>query len=494
MTTTLGAVIERLRAEGLLVADSHDAISGTTVEAVTTDSRFVTTGTLFCAVRGTAGDGHDYLGSAAANDATAALVEEADPELHLLQIVVTNGRLAAAYSAAELYGDPWNQVKLIGVTGTNGKTTTVSILRHLLSASVPAASIGTLGVIGPDGELVPGTDGLTTPGPAQFAEETRGLVTRGVKAIAMEVSSHSLAQERVAAARFSGAIFTNFSRDHLDYHATVEEYRNAKLKLVDLIRPGGVLAVNADDPAWAGIGREGVHVVSFGTKGRGAVVAEDIRFSGGGVEWHLHTPSCTASIDLPLFGAYNVYNALGAAAALWGLGWTADRIAEGLATLEQIPGRLERIPGTTEPVVLIDYAHTPDALERAIGALRQLTSDRVIVVFGAGGDRDRGKRSEMGRVAAANADLSIITSDNPRHEDPAVIADQIEAGMGAAPRVRILDRREAIAHAMAAAAPHDLVLLAGKGHERYQIWGDEYRPFDERRVVADILGGKGASA
>jgi UDP-N-acetylmuramoyl-L-alanyl-D-glutamate--2,6-diaminopimelate ligase len=492
VTVPLEQVIVRLRREELLAPGGDRQVPpGVGVEGITTDSRYVRPATLFCAVRGTVGDGHRFLGDAAAAGAAAALVEDRNDALNLPQVVVRDGRRAVAFAAAEFYHDPWKDLTLIGVTGTNGKTTTVSILRRLLARAQPAASIGTLGVVGPDGETVPGTEGLTTPGPAQFAEVVRGLVDRGVAAIAMEVSSHALEQERVSAASFSAAIFTNLTRDHLDYHRTIDAYRAAKLKLLDLMRPGGVLVVNADEPAWEGVGREGVHLVRFGIEGRGEVQAEGIEFGPTGADWHLHTPSCTARVHLPLFGIYNVYNALGAAAALWGLGWTSDRIAEGLADLDQIPGRLERVPLATGPVVVIDYAHTPDALERALRALRPLVAGRLIVVFGAGGDRDRGKRPDMGRVAGENADLSIVTTDNPRFEDPMKIAEEIESGMGGAPRLRILDRKEAIARAIELGTPRDLVLLAGKGHETYQIWGDEYRPFDERQVVAEILTEKG---
>jgi UDP-N-acetylmuramoyl-L-alanyl-D-glutamate--2,6-diaminopimelate ligase len=340
---------------------------------------------------------------------------------------------------------------------------------------------------------VPDTLGLTTPGPVEFAAMMRRLVDEGAVAVAMEVSSHALDQDRVAAASFAAGVFTNLTRDHLDYHRTLEAYRAAKLKLVDLIRPGGVLVTNIDDPAWDGVRRDGVHLLRYGLEGRGEVQAEGIRLGAGGVEWQLHTPSCTAPVQLPLVGSYNIQNALAAAAALWGLGWTSAQIAEGLADLEQVPGRLERLPAPVEPAILIDYAHTPDALERALQALRPLVSGRLIVVFGAGGDRDPGKRPEMGRVAAANADLVIVTSDNPRHEDPRRIAEDIEQGMGDAYHLRILDRREAIAQAIEIARPKDLVLLAGKGHETYQIWGDEVRPFDEREVVAEILREKGSA-
>lgn len=493
MTATLHDVARRLAAEGLLPEAEFAGIPDRPIALATTDSRLVRPGALFCAVRGTTGDGHRHLSAAREAGAAAALVEVADPEVDLLQIVVGNSRRAAAFTAAEMYRDPWREITLIGITGTNGKTTTSAILRHLMGRREPAASIGTLGLVGPDGLTVPGTEGLTTPGPIQFAQLIRSMVDTGVRSVAMEVSSHALEQHRVSAASFSGAVFTNLTRDHLDYHGTVDAYRRAKITLVELVRPGGVLAVNADDPAWSGIGRDGVHLVRFGVQRRGEVQAEDVSFRNGGVEWHLHTPSCSARVRMPLFGMYNVYNALAAAAVLWGLGWNSERIAAGFESLEQVPGRLERLPHPTGPTILVDYAHTPDALSRALQALRPLVSGRLIVVFGAGGDRDRGKRPEMGRVAAENADLSIVTTDNPRHEDPLSIAEDIESGMGGAPRLRILDRREAIARAIELATPRDLVLLAGKGHETYQIWGDEHRPFDERRVVEEILSRKGVS-
>ncbi len=493
MSMRLGVIIDRLRDAGLIVAQPDPAVEEIAIEGITADSRQVTPGTLFCAVRGVSDDGHRHLGAAAKAGAAAALVESRDPELRLPQVQVTDGRAAAALAAAAYYGDPWNGMILIGVTGTNGKTTTVSILRHILSKSRKAASIGTLGVIGPDGEVVPGTQGLTTPGPTEFAALMRRLADEGVQAVAMEVSSHALDQGRVSAASFSAAVFTNLTRDHLDYHGTFERYRAAKVKLADLVRRGGVLAINADDPAWEGLGREGVHPVTYSIEGRGFVLADDVHFVPSGAEWHMHTPSCTSPIRLPLFGTYNIQNALGAAAALWGLGWTSDMIAEALVDLPQVPGRLERVPTPAGPAIVIDYAHTPDALERALRALRPLVAGQLIVVFGAGGDRDPGKRSVMGRVAAENADFSIITSDNPRHEDPLRIAADIESGMGTAPRLRVIDRKEAIARAIEMATPRDLILLAGTGHETYQIWGDEYRPFDERQVVQEILSRKGLS-
>lgn len=492
----LRRLVERLSRDGLLRAPEQDGRGGSDlmIADLTTDSRAVRAGSLFCAIRGTAGDGHDFITAAHQKGAVAATVEHPVAGADLTQIVVSDGRLAAASCAAEFFGDPWREMTLVGITGTNGKTTTAAILRHLLARRGPAASVGTLGVAGADGLVVPGTEGLTTPGPVEVARWLRRLRDEGVEAVAMEVSSHALDQRRVAAVRFDAALFTNLTRDHLDYHGTLEAYRAVKLRLLDLLAPGAAAVVNADDSAWADLDRAGERIVRFGVSAADAEIrAEDVRLGAGGMRWTLATPERRVPVELPLFGAYNVSNALGAAAVLWSLGWAAGEIAEGLGTLPQVPGRLEQAAGPPDaPTTLIDYAHTPDALERALRAVRPLTPGRLIVVFGAGGDRDRGKRPEMGRVAAALADLSIVTSDNPRGEDPARIADEIEAGMGDARRLRVIDRREAIRHALEEATPRDVVLLAGKGHETYQIRGAETVPFDERQIVAEILDSDGS--
>ncbi|HET6231984.1 MAG TPA: UDP-N-acetylmuramoyl-L-alanyl-D-glutamate--2,6-diaminopimelate ligase [Longimicrobiaceae bacterium] len=485
----LSQIAERLEREGLLAGVRGGLLDEVNVDDLSSDSRQIGPGWLFCAVSGTTGDGHRFLPDVAAKGAAGATVERASEEVDLRQIQVTDGRLAASYAAAEFFGDPWNELALVGITGTNGKTTTAAILRHLLSTRMPAASIGTLGAVGPDGKVVEGTEGLTTPGPVDLARWLRGLADDGVRGVAMEVSSHALHQGRAAAARFDAALFTNLTRDHLDYHATMEEYREAKLGLVGLLKPGAAAVLNADDPAWDSV--DAPRIVRFGIDRPADVRALDVRVGEGGMEWTLETPDGSAPVALPLFGGYNVANSLGAAAALWSMGWKADEIAAGLATLPQVPGRLERVVGPPDAVTtLVDYAHTPDALERALLAVRPLVRGRLIVVFGAGGDRDKGKRPEMGRVAAALADLAIVTSDNPRTEDPEAIADDIERGMGDAPRVRLTDRREAIAHALNEGGRDDLVLLAGKGHETYQIRGTEKLPFDEREVIRELLAGR----
>jgi UDP-N-acetylmuramoyl-L-alanyl-D-glutamate--2,6-diaminopimelate ligase len=490
--TTLGALEARLAREDLLAGDGRLSRGHAIREVwdVTADSRHVRVGAVFCAWRGTSDDSHRYLPQAFERGATGIIVEECSDDIPTPQLCVTDGRLAAAYAAAEFFTDPWAEMTLVGVTGTNGKTTTAAMLRHLLSLDGPAGYIGTLGAIGEDGEVIPGTEGLTTPGPVEAARWLRRFLDEGVARVAMEVSSHALEQSRMAAARFDAAVFTNLTRDHLDYHGTMEAYRDAKLRLLHLLKPTGAAVLNADDPEWRDVASPIGRTVRFGVEraGDADVAAEDVRVGAGGMEFTLRTPDGEAAVALPIFGDFNVSNAVASAAVLWSLGWEPQRIAQALGTLPQVPGRLERIAGPpASATVLRDYAHTPDALERALHAVRPLVRGRLIVVFGAGGDRDAGKRPEMGAIAARLADLAIVTSDNPRTEDPERIIDDVERGMEDAPRLRLSDRREAIRTALTEGRPDDLVLLAGKGHETYQIVGEEKRPFDERAIVQEIL-------
>jgi UDP-N-acetylmuramoyl-L-alanyl-D-glutamate--2,6-diaminopimelate ligase len=499
---TLGDVAERLRREGLLAGERNlaDRAAARPVGDAWTDSRKVKSGHLFCAYQGAEIDSHRFLAEVSARGSAGATVERRTHGISLPQIEVTDGRLAAAYAAAAVYGDPWDELTLVGITGTNGKTTSAAILRHLLGLRAPAASIGTLGAIDREGRMLPGSEGLTTPGQTDVARWLR-LLREGetvakqegaplkVAAVAMETSSHALHQGRLAAVRFDAALFTNLTRDHLDYHQTMDEYRAAKLRLVELLKPAGAVVLNADDPAWNGVGASGSRrVVRFSTSAPADVWARDIKAGEGGMEMVLEASGGSSPVHLPLFGDFNVANAVGCAAVLWALDWPLEEIAAGLSSLAQVPGRLERVPtpaGTA--TVLIDYAHTPDALQRALAALKPLVKGRLWVVFGAGGDRDPGKRPEMGRVAAEGADEVVVTSDNPRFEDPERIIDDLESGMGSAPRRRVSDRREAIHYALRNAAPNDLILLAGKGHETYQVVGKEKRPFDERRVVREVF-------
>lgn len=485
MRFPLSRVVSALEERGLLIDAAGDLPELAT--GIADDSRKVVPGSLFVAVRGSTADGHDFLHSASVSGAIAAVVENAG-RTSLPSIRIRDGRLAAAVAAAAAYDNPARSLTIAGVTGTNGKTTTVGILRHLLStAGSPgsAASIGTLGVLGGDGSPLPGGSGLTTPGPVELQRVLRELVDRGVRHVVMEASSHSIHQRRIAGLQFACAVFTNLTRDHLDYHGDMESYLAAKASLVTFLAANGSAVVNADDPAWNTL-PEAPHKVTYGRTNAADVRAEELRLTPSGSRWILKVAGDRQEVALPLVAEFNVDNALAAAAAAWSLGMSPAEIAERLTTLPQVPGRLERL--AERPAVYRDYAHTPDALERALHAVRGFTPGRLIVVFGCGGDRDRGKRPEMGRIASELADLSIVTSDNPRTEDPERILDDIEAGMGATPHLRIEDRHEAIAAALREAhANDDLVLLAGKGHETYQLRGGKSYPFDEREIVRDLL-------
>jgi UDP-N-acetylmuramoyl-L-alanyl-D-glutamate--2,6-diaminopimelate ligase len=476
-------ILRALERAGLL-----DSVRGTlpaTLSGITDDSRAVAPGGLFLAVRGSARDGHDFLTGAAERGASAAVVE--DPaRTELAAIVVRESRRAAAVAAAAAYGEPAAHLRLVAVTGTNGKTTTVGMLRHLLDEpGARAASIGTLGVLfGSAGDAVPGGSGLTTPGPVELQRVLRTLVDAGVRTVAMETSSHSLHQHRVEGVRFAAGVFTNLTRDHLDYHGTMEAYLAAKARLVEYIADDGVAVVNADDPAWAALPVS--RRVTFALASTADVCARAVAFHPAGSTFSLEAGGDAGQVALPLVGDFNVANALGAGAAAWALGMGVRDIAARLSSLPQVPGRLERL--LESPAVLRDYAHTPDALERALRAVRPFASRRLIALFGCGGDRDPGKRPQMGTIAERLSDVVIITSDNPRTEDPERILDDIERGMTRRDHRRIVDRREAIAAALAMAGPGDLVLLAGKGHETYQIRGTTSYPFDERDIVQELAG------
>lgn len=553
------ALVEALRSADLLATDAPHVPEY--LDGLTDDSRRVVRGGAFMAVRGHSADGTGFV--RVAIEAGAVLLFAEDVSVVLLAagsvpvVGVRDARKAAAVLAATFYGRPADDLRLIGVTGTNGKTTTVHLLRALLSSTgIWCASVGTLGVlVGAQGEAVNGGQGLTTPGPVEMQRVLRDLVDRGVRAVAIEVSSHALDQSRVAGLAFDVAVFTSFSRDHLDYHGTMAAYFAAKAKLIAMLKPDGVAVVNGAEPAWGALPKA-PRTLTFVTdlsdapdaattlaRSSATVRAESVQFSASGSQFTVRARDGSAGglraeTRIPLLGDFNVTNATGAVAAAWALGCSLDSLAAALPGLPQVPGRLERL--LAHPTVLRDYAHTPDALDRALRAVRPFACTpegeptRVVAVFGCGGDRDRGKRPEMGAIAQQQADVVILTSDNPRTENPERILDDIEAGMNAgsdigadsagapnsatssapnsasssasssasdsatntvvhrARHVRIEDRREAIAHALRIAGPHDVVLLAGKGHETYQVRGTEKLHFDEAEIVAELsksLGG-----
>jgi UDP-N-acetylmuramoyl-L-alanyl-D-glutamate--2,6-diaminopimelate ligase len=483
MRFALANVTSALEAAGLLAAVRGELPQF--VDGISDDSRTVQPGSLFIAVKGAVLDGHDYLARAAQQGAAAAMVEDAT-RTSLPAIIVREGRKAAAAAASTAFGNPSRKLRMIGITGTNGKSTTAGILRHLLDdADARSASIGTLGVLlGTDGEVVPGGNELTTPGPVELQRILHELVNRGARWVAMEVSSHSLDQRRIDGLEFDAAVFTNLTRDHLDYHQTMEAYFTAKAALIDYVKPDGYAAVNADDGAWDSLPRRRRRIL-FGVSSRAEMRATGVKFSPAGSEWTVHYRDKSFPVCLPLIGDVNVHNALGALAVSVTLGVPLPALVSRLSDLPQVPGRLEVV--SQSPAVLRDYAHTPDALERALVAIRPFVDGRLMLVFGCGGDRDRGKRPEMGRVAEEGADVVIVTSDNPRTEDPERILDDIEAGMTSGRHERIENRRAAIARALDETRPGDVILLAGKGHETYQICGTTKAPFDEKEIVRELL-------
>ncbi|HJS46539.1 MAG TPA: UDP-N-acetylmuramoyl-L-alanyl-D-glutamate--2,6-diaminopimelate ligase, partial [Gemmatimonadales bacterium] len=449
------------------------------------DSRAVTPGAWFVAVRGSQQDGHRYIPDALARGAAVLVVERPEPLVRVPQVVVRSGREAAIALARAWYGDPAAHLTLVGITGTNGKTTTTALVRHLLNRDGSAGSIGTLGAYDGRGDAVPSTAGnLTTPGAVDLQATLAALRARGVAVVAMETSSHSLAQGRLDGLSFAAAVFTNVTRDHLDYHGTMEDYVAAKYRLAALLAPDGTAVVNADDPAWEAL-PGGLPVLTFGLERPADLRAEGLVLGAAGSRFRLGGRAGGQEVDFPLLGDFNVSNALAAAGAALSLGLPLADVAGRLSAAPQVPGRMERI-ARRPCTILRDYAHTPDALERALRTLRPLTRGRLLVLFGCGGDRDRGKRPMMGRLAADLADLAIVTSDNPRTEDPGAIIADVVAGMGSVSHRVEPDRRRAIALALEEAGEDDTLLLAGKGHETYQVIGTEKQPFDEREIVARL--------
>lgn len=458
------------------------------VGGVSDDSRAIMPGDAFVAVRGSAADGHSFIAAATARGAALAVVEQAT-EWPLPAISVTDAKRAGILLADAVYGRPLESLCLVAVTGTNGKSTTAHLARVVLAATGgPAASIGTLGVLyGREGKQLPGGAGLTTPGAIELRRVARRLLDSGVSRAAMEVSSHSLTQGRVDGLTFPVAAFTTFSRDHLDYHGSMDEYFKAKARLLDHVSPDGAVVLNDDDPAWRRL-PVSHRVVTYAVGGAAEVRAQGVLVESRGSSFSLTIGGKSADVQLPLVGDFNVGNALAAAAIAHVMGADVGAIARALTSAPQMPGRLEVLADS--PLVLRDYAHTPDALERSLTSTRRLAGARLILVFGCGGDRDRGKRAEMGAVAVRLADAVIVTSDNPRTENPEAIIDEIVTGMAAGSFERLEDRRAAIQRALAIAAPEDVVLIAGKGHETYQIRGAVAYPFDEKLIVGELLAAR----
>ncbi len=480
------------------------------IRGVSYDSRFVSPGDLFVALRGTSTDGHDYLDQAVELGAVALLVEEAPADASGRPPIVTvpDTRRALAPIAARFYGEPASEFAMIGVTGTNGKTSTCYLVESILrKAGQRTGLIGTIGVryAGQEERAI-----NTTPESLDLQRTLRSMRTHGVEAVVMEVSSHGLELGRVHGCRFQVGAFTNLTQDHLDFHGTMEAYLDAKARLFrDHLGPGACAVINVDDPAsekLVGVARDaGARVLRTSRRVDAEVEVRVLRadVTLGGSDVLLALPTGEVSVHCPLVGDFNLENLVVACGIASGVGIEAEAIAEGVAACPQVPGRVEVVSvpdGDDLPAVIVDYAHTPDAVDKLLAALRPLARGRVVTLFGCGGDRDRAKRPLMAEAVARYSDRVVATSDNPRTEDPAAILRDVEDGLAGLERVDrdrlgsadraycvIQDRRAAIDAAVEAAGPEDTVVLAGKGHEDYQIVGREKLPFDDREEARRAL-------
>jgi len=459
------------------------------VESIAYDSRRVERDGLFVALRGEKSDGHDFIGQAIEKGATVIVAERAEKNSRTTFVVVENTRTAMADLAARFYNFPARKLKLAGVTGTNGKTTTTFLIKHICEKA--GMRCGLLGTVRYEiGERVLPAS-RTTPESLDLQELLAQIRDAGCKAAAMEVSSHALAQERARDLEFEVAVFTNLTQDHLDYHGTMENYFEAKAKLFEQLarqdkKKKPVAVINVDDrygqKLIAKI-KDKVSVVTFGTGVKADFRASNYRMEFGGTSYQLDARGKSYLVRVPLIGRFNVANSLAALAAANALGIGLREAVVSLGKSPQVPGRLEMVPAKRQFQVFVDYAHTPDALLNVLKTLRELEPRRLIVVFGCGGNRDREKRPLMGAVADHNADYAIITSDNPRKEDPDKIIAEIEKGFHDGHFEKITDRAAAISSAVELAQPRDIVLIAGKGHENYQEFADHTVPFEDIQVA-----------
>jgi UDP-N-acetylmuramoyl-L-alanyl-D-glutamate--2,6-diaminopimelate ligase len=465
------------------------------VESIAYDSRRVQRNGLFVALRGEKNDGHEFIGQAIENGASVIVAEREEKNPRATCLLVENTRTALADLAATFYGLPARRLKLAAVTGTNGKTTTTFLIKHICEkAGLRCGLIGTVRYeIGE--RVLPAA--RTTPESLDLQELLAQIANAGCRAAAMEVSSHALAQERVRGLEWDVAVFTNLTQDHLDYHGTMENYFESKAKLFAQLaqqqkKRKPVAVVNMDDhygeQLLDKIDKK-ISVITFGMGVRADFRASNYRMEFGGTSYQLDARGKSYLVRLPLIGRFNVANSMAALAAANALGLSLREAVLSLGKSPQVPGRLEMVPAKRKFQVFVDYAHTPDALLNVLKTLRQLEPGRLIAVFGCGGDRDRQKRPLMSRIADQNADYSIITSDNPRKEDPNAIISEIEKGFGSDRYEKVAGRAEAIARAIALAQPRDIILIAGKGHETYQEFADHTVPFDDiqvaRRAIED---------
>lgn len=468
-----------------------------TVTSVTDDSRAVASGSLFVAVKGERVDGHRFVAQAVQAGAAAIVAQESVEAGSLPFVKVADSRKALGFIGSRFYGDPSARLSMIGVTGTNGKTTTTYLCKALLEGI--GRHVGLIGTVAYQigAETIPASH--TTPGALELQGLLMKMTQAGLNSVVMEVSSHALAMDRTAGCEYDAAVFTNLTQDHLDYHRTMEEYFQAKLRLFTGLgkgkKTGQRAIINMDDPRGAEIRAAcRVPVWGYALKSQADLKAERVHLSMNGSAFSAATPAGTFAVESRLVGEHNVYNLLGAIGVALHAGATCDQVREAVAKVINVPGRFERVSAGQDFTVVVDYAHTEDALVRLLTAAQALKSHRIITLFGCGGDRDRGKRPKMGRAAVEYSDVVVLTSDNPRTEDPMAILREVEVGVREALQSRshveyhlVPDRREAIGMAVRLARTGDIVLIAGKGHEDYQIVGTKKVYFDDREAAREAI-------
>lgn len=462
------------------------------VRGMSMDSRRAQPGDLYACVPGFKVDGHDFAVKAIALGAVALVVDHFLP-IDVPQVKVSNVRQALGLLAANVYNHPSEQLELVGVTGTNGKTTITYLIEKI--GTKHGKKVGLIGTLGAriDGREIPGE--RTTPEAIEVQKLLGEMVAEGVSLAVMEVSSHAMDLGRVSGCEFDAGIFTNLTQDHLDYHKTMEDYLDAKSRLFSGLegkKQPKVSILNGDDSSYSRLSQASVApVVSYGIHNEADYRAEHVEVTSEGVRYVVRFHQGIQEIQYSTPGVFSVYNSL--AAFVWGVerGYNSATVAEALAEIPGVPGRFESIRLGQPFQVIVDYAHTPDGLENVVRTARDFTKGRLITVFGCGGDRDKGKRPIMGEAASVGSDFLIVTSDNPRTEDPDQIIKEVLLGISGVDYVALRDRREAIWSACRMAKSGDTILIAGKGHETYQIFGTEVHPFDDREVAREALRGLG---
>ena len=499
---TWAQLSELLRANEL-VQDAPIHASGATaagespITGIAYDSRRVQPGNVFVALKGQHADGTVFARQAIERGAIAVVSEDPAPgNVQTTWTVVHDARRALALLAVEFFGNPSASFQVVGITGTNGKTTTAYLLASIFDAA--GIRCGVLGTVGYRIGLEVREATHTTPESPEVQSLLREMVDRGCGACAMEVSSHALSLGRVDGMTFAAGVFTNLTRDHLDFHADMEAYFQAKRRLFEMLPRDAPSLINLDDPRAASLIEIAGRPVTYAVSRQADITPGPLSFSLQGLTFDVRTPRGTLHVTSTLVGRPNVYNILAAVSTATALGISFDAIEKGIAALEGVPGRFQVVSGAKDDVtVVVDYAHTDDALRNLLETARPLAAGRLITVFGCGGDRDRTKRPLMGAVAGRLSDLIVITSDNPRGEDPLKIIEEIQRGITVDTRrdtaqrmLTYVDRHDAIRKAIELARPGDVVLIAGKGHEKYQIIGGDVRPFDDVAVAREALGRK----